>query len=142
MKNKSLIFKQWLIVTFGSILMSSVAFMIYFMLFAFFERFGNSGGQYGFVSILRVGYGIFCMALCTGIYFTKMVDLFKACFLTAGMASLLIAVSVQLYFAPWIFIILSAFVILMGLFMLFKLKKKWYHYYAILLVIPFLILYL
>ena len=142
MKIKSQILKQWLSVTFVSVLLLGASFLVYFMLFAFFERLGNSDGQYGFVSILRVGYGIFLMALCVCLYFTKMLDWLKACFLTVGMSAFLIAISVQLYYAPWIFITLAAFVILMGLFILFKLKKKWYHYYAILLVIPFLILYL
>lgn len=142
MKLKSLILKQWLSVTFVSILLLGASFLAYFMLFALFERLVNSDGQYGFVSILRVGYGILLMVLCICLYFTKMLDWLKACFLTVGMSAFLIAISVQLYFAPWIFISLSALVILTGLFILFKLKKKWYHYYAILLAIPFLILYL
>lgn len=141
-KIKALIFKQWLSVTLGSVLLLGVSFLVYLVLFTLLERLGNPSGQYGFVSFLRIGYGIFLMVLCICLYFTKIFDWLKACFLTVGMSTLLIAISVQLYYAPWIFITLSAFVILTGLFILSKLKKKWYHYYAILLVIPFLILYL
>lgn len=142
MKRNSLFFKQWIGVTFGSILLLGASFLVYFLLFALFERLGNSEGQYGFVSTLRVGYGIFWMILCICLYFTEMPDCLKACFLTAGMSAFLIAISVQLYNIPWAFITLSAFSILVGLLILLKLKKKWYHYYALLLVIPFLILYL
>lgn len=142
MKIKPIIIKQWLGVTFGSTILLGSSFLVYFMLVMIFERLGNLDGQYGFMSKLRVGYGIFLMLLCICLYFTKLLDWIKACFLTCGMSTFLIAISVQLYFAPWIFISLSIFVILMGLFILFKLKKKWYHYYAILLVILFLILYL
>ncbi len=142
MKIKPLFIKQWLGVTFGSALLLVASFLGYFMLFAFFERFGDSDGQYDFVAFLRVGYGIFLIALCICLYFTKMFDWLKACFLTVGMSTFLIAISVQLYFAPWIYITLSALVILIGLFILFKLKQLWYHYYAILLVILCLILYI
>lgn len=142
MKIKPIILKEWLGVTFGSIILLVASFLVYFMLVIIFERLGNSDGQYGFMSKLRVGYGVFVMILCSCLCFTKLLDWIKACFLTVGMSVFLIAISVQLYYAPWIFIPLSTFVILMGLLISFKLKKKWYHYYAILLVIPFLILYL
>lgn len=142
MKTKSLIFKQWIGVTLGSIILLGASFFLYFILVMIFERVGNSDGQYGFMSKLRVVYGVFMMVLCICLYCTKLLDWMKACFLTVGISTFLITISVQLYFAPWIFIPLSIIVILLGLFILFKLKKKWYHYYAILLVVPFLILYL
>jgi len=133
--------KQWFIVTVGAVVLLGAAFLLYYLLFALLERFGNPGGQYAFVSYLRVGYGICWVALSIGLYFSKMTDLLKTCFLAAGIGTLLISVSVQLYFAPWIFILLSALVISAELLMVIKLKKKWYHYYAILLAVPFVILY-
>ena len=141
MKTKLLYFKQWLIVTVGTVVLLGAAFLGYYLLFALMERVGNPGGQYDFVAYLRVGYGILWMALGIGLYFTKMPDLLKACFLAAGIGTFLISVAVQLFFAPWIFITLSAGIILAGLLMIFILKKKWYHYYAVLLVVPFIVLY-
>ena len=84
MKIKPIIIKQWLGVTFGSTILLGSSFLVYFMLVMIFERLGNLDGQYGFMSKLRVGYGVFVMILCSCLYFTKLLDWIKACFLTVS----------------------------------------------------------
>ena len=59
-----------------------------------------------------------------------------------GMSTFLTAISVQLYEKAWISIVFPASIILLAAFLLFKFKMKWYHYYALGLVIIALIIYL
>ena len=142
MENRKLVLKQWFLVTIGSFLLLILSFAMYYMLFMIFERVIRSGEHYAFVSYLRVGYGIFWLILCIGLYFSKIRDWLKACFLAMGMSTFLTAISVQLYEKAWISIVFPASIILLAAFLLFKFKMKWYHYYALGLVIIALIIYL
>ncbi|MFZ2673630.1 MAG: hypothetical protein WAX71_09330, partial [Trichococcus flocculiformis] len=85
MNKKSGIIKEGLLVTIASLLTLAVAFMLYFLIFMVFESFANQDGSYGFVSQLRVGYGIIWLGLCLIVYRTTIYDWLKAGVLTASL---------------------------------------------------------
>ena len=91
MNKKSGIIKEGLLVTIASLLTLAVAFMLYFLIFMVFESFANQDGSYGFVSQLRVGYGIIWLGLCLIVYRTTINDLLKASVLAASLTTLWLA---------------------------------------------------
>lgn len=63
MSKKSRIIKEGMIVTLASFFALAAVFMLYYLIFMFFETVADQDGSYGFVSILRVGYGIIWLGL-------------------------------------------------------------------------------
>ena len=100
MSKKSGIIKEGMIVTIASLLTLAVAFMLYFMIFMIFESIANQDGSYGFVSSLRVGYGILWLGLCLIVYRTTLSDWLKASVLTASLTTFMVGIGVQLYESP------------------------------------------
>lgn len=139
MENKYKIVKQGILVTLTSIFMLGFAFVIYFLLFRLFE---DSRSTYGYVSFLRVGYGLLWLIICGLIYLTHIYDWLKACFLNVGISVFLISISVQLYDKPLIGLLISGSIFIVCLFILIRFKMKWYHFYALLLSLPFLFIYI
>ena len=131
MSKKSGIIKEGMIVTIASLLTLAVAFMLYFLIFMVFESFANQDGSYGFVSPLRVGYGIIMLGLCLIVYRTTIYDWLKASVLTASLATFMIGIGVQLYESPIVVGLVLFLVAATSVFLLHKMKQKWYHYYAV-----------
>ena len=100
MTKKSAIIKEGILVTIASFLTLAVAFMLYFMIFMIFESIVNQDGSYGFVSSLRVGYGILWLGLCLIVYRTTLSDWLKASVLTASLTTFMVGIGVQLYKSP------------------------------------------
>lgn len=140
--NKKTVIKEGILVTLGSLAALAIVFILYFLLFMLFETFANLNGSYGFVSWLRVGYAIACMVLCLIIYRTHISDLLKAGILTGSLTAFMTAFGVQLYKIPVIAGMIISLVYVVCLFLLYKTKKKWYHYYAVAISILAAIIYL
>ena len=131
MSKKSGIIKEGMIVTIASLLTLAVAFMLYFMIFMIFESIANQDGSYGFVSSLRVGYGILWLGLCLIVYRTTLSDWLKASVLTASLTTFMVGIGVQLYESPIVVGLVLLLVASISVFLLHKMKQKWYHYYAV-----------
>ena len=131
MNNKSETIKDGILVTIGSLIVLTVAFMLYFLIFMFFETVANKDASYNFVSSLRVGYGIVWIVLCLTIYHTRVPEWLKACVLAGSITTFMAGIGVQLYKAPIVIGLVMFLVSAIGVFLLYKMKKKWYHYYAI-----------
>lgn len=129
------VMKEGIFVTLGSLAALAIVFILYFLFFMLFETFANQNGSYDFVSWLRVGYGIVCNVLCIFIYRTHISDLLKAGILTGSLAAFMTATGVQIYETP----VISGLIIFMAsavcVFLLYKAKKEWYHYYAVVISI-------
>ncbi len=139
MENKYKIVKQGILVTITSVFLLGFAFLVYFLLFRLFEE---NRTTYGFVSFLRVGYGVLWLIICVLSYLTRLYDWLKASFLNVGVSVFLISISVQLYDKPLIGLLLSSSIFIVCLFLLIRFKMKWYHFYALLLSLPFLFIYI
>lgn len=135
------VFRQWLCVTVGAALLLGAAFLLYFFLFALLERLANTDRNYAYVSYLRIGYGALWFVVCPLAYRMRMPDCLKACILAAGLSAFLIALSVQLYDVPWLYMTVSAIPVLSGVIALTLRRSPWYHYYALLLVIVAVVIY-
>ena len=142
MNKKSGIIKEGLLVTIASLLTLAVAFMLYFLIFMVFESFANQDGSYGFVSSLRVGYGILWLGLCLIVYRTTLYDWLKASVLTASLTTFMVGIGVQLYKSPIVVGLVLLLVASISVFLLHKMKQKWYHYYAVALSILAALFYL
>ena len=142
MNKKSGIIKEGLLVTIASLLTLAVAFMLYFLIFMVFESFANQDGSYGFVSSLRVGYGILWLGLCLIVYRTTLSDWLKASVLTASLTTFMVGIGVQLYKSPIVVGLVLLLVASISVFLLHKMKQKWYHYYAVALSIIAALFYL
>ena len=142
MSKKSGIIKEGMIVTIASLLTLAVAFMLYFLIFMVFESFANQDGSYGFVSSLRVGYGIIWLGLCLIVYRTTIYDWLKASVLTASLTTFMVGIGVQLYESPIVVGLVLLLVASISVFLLHKMKQKWYHYYAVALSILAALFYL
>ncbi|CZR02513.1 Hypothetical protein TFLO_2749 [Trichococcus flocculiformis] len=142
MNKKSGIIKEGLLVTIASLLTLAVAFMLYFLIFMVFESFANQDGSYGFVSSLRVGYGILWLGLCLIVYRTTLSDWLKASVLTASLTTFMVGIGVQLYKSPIVVGLVLLLVASISVFLLHKMKQKWYHYYAVALSILAALFYL
>lgn len=131
MSKKSEIIKEGMIVTLASFLTLAVAFMLYFLIFMVFESIANQDGSYGFVSLLRVGYGIIWLGLCLIVYRTTVYDWLKASVLTASLTTFMVGIGVQLYESPIVVGLVLLLVAATSVFLLHKMNQKWYHYYAV-----------
>jgi len=140
-KNSEMI-KEGILVTLGSLVALAVAFMFYFAIFMLFETMANQDGSYGFVSPVRVGYGIIWIILCLIIYRTRMYDWLKASMLTGSLTTFMVGIGVQLHKTPIIVGLFMLLVAATSVFLLRKMKKKWYHYYAIIISIIAVLYYL
>ena len=142
MTKKYAIIKEGILVTIASFLTLAVAFMLYFMIFMIFESIANQDGSYGFVSSLRVGYGIIWLGLCLIVYRTTIYDWLKAGVLTASLTTFMVGIGVQLYESPIAVGAVLFLVAATSVFLLHKTKQKWYHYYAVALSILAALFYL
>ena len=131
MSKKSGIIKEGILVTIASLLILAGAFMLYFLIFMVFESFANQDGSYGFVSPLRVGYGIIWLGLGWIVYRMRVYDWLKASVLTASLTTFMVGIGVQLYESPIVVGLVLLLVAATSAFLLHKMKQKWYHYYAI-----------
>ena len=142
MNKKSGIIKEGKLVTIASLLILAVAFMLYFLIFMVFESIANQDGSYGFVSSLRVGYGILWLGLCLIVYRTTLSDWLKASVLTASLTTFMVGIGVQLYESPIVVGLVLFLVAATSVFLLHKMNQKWYHYYAITIAIIAALFYL
>lgn len=142
MNRKSETIKEGIFVTIGSFAAMAIAFMLYFLIFMLFETMGNQDGSYDFVSPVRVGYGIIWIVLCLIIYRTKISDWLKASILAGSLTTFMAGIGVQLYDTPIIVGLVMFLVSVIGVFLLHKMKKKWYHYYTIVISIIATLFYL
>jgi len=142
MDKKSERSKEAILVTLGSFAVLVIAFTLYFLIFMLFETVANQYGSYRFVPPVRVGYGIVWIVFCVILYRTKVSDWIKASILTGSLATLMIGLGVQLFENP-IFVGLVVFLTAgTAIFLLYKMKKNWYHYLAILIAVIAAIIYL
>lgn len=142
MSKKSGIIKEGMIVTLASFFALAVAFMLYFLIFMIFESVANQDGSYGFVSPLRVGYGILWLGLCLIVYRTTIYDWLKASVLTASLTTFMVGIGVQMYESPIVVGLILLLVAATSVFLLHKTKQKWYHYYAVVIAIIAALFYL
>jgi hypothetical protein len=142
MNKKSEVIKDGILVTIASFLALAVAFMLYFLIFMFFETVANQDGSYGFVSPLRVGYGIVWLGLGLIAYRTAIYDWLKASVLTASLTTFMVGIGVQLYESTIIAYFVLFLVAATSVFLLHKTKQKWYHYYAVVISIIAALFYL
>lgn len=142
MNKRSEIIKEGMLVTIASFIAVAVAFMLYFLIFTVFETIANQDGSYGFVSYLRVGYGIVWLGLGLIVYRSAIYDWLKASLLTASLTTFMVGIGVQLYGNPVIAYFAVLLVAAISAFLLHKTKQKWYHYYAVVLSIIAALFYL
>ncbi|WP_434351425.1 hypothetical protein [Trichococcus flocculiformis] len=142
MNKKSGVIKEGILVTIASLLTLAVAFMLYFLIFMIFETVANQDGSYGFVSLLRVGYGIIWLGLCLIVYRTTINDLLKASVLAASLTTFMVGIGVQMYESPIVVGLILLLVAATSVFLLHKTKQKWYHYYAVVIAIIAALFYL
>ena len=142
MNKKYEVIKDGVLVTVSSFIAMAVAFMLYFLIFMLFETMANQDGSYSFVSWVRVGYGIIWIILCLVIYRTGIPEWLKASILAGSLTTLMSGIGVQLYETPIVvgFVMFSLYGV--AVFLLRKMNKKWYHYYAIVISIIAALFYL
>ena len=135
MNKKSEIIKEGVLVTLGSLVALVVAFALYFLIFMFFENMANQDGSYTFVSPVRVGYGVVWIVFCLIIFRTRIPEWLKASILAGSLTTLMSGIGVQSYETPIVagFVMFSVYGV--AVFLLRKMNKKWYHYYAIVISI-------
>jgi hypothetical protein len=142
MSKKSGIIKEGMLVTLASFLALAAVFMLYYLIFMFFETVADQDGSYGFVSILRVGYGILWLGLGLIVYRTTIYDWLKASMLTASLTTFMVGIGVQMYESPIVVGLVLLLVAATSVFLLHKTKQKWYHYYAVVIAIIAALFYL
>lgn len=131
MNKKSGIIKEGLLVTAGGFTGLILVFILYYLLFMFFEAFIDRESTYHFVSSLRLGYGIFWLAICILLYRSGIHDILKAIFLAMSLTAFMAGTGVQLNKYPAAIFLTVALTAAISLFLLYKMKKRWYHYYAV-----------
>jgi hypothetical protein len=133
---------QGLIVTVLSFMALAISFIIYLLIFTLFEAIGNQDGSYGFVSKVRIGYGIFWLVLYLLVYRTKLADLLKAGLLASTLATLMIGIGVQLSEIPILAAGTTFTIVVVSVLILVRTKKAWFHYYAVILALVSALIYL
>lgn len=141
MNAKSGSIKSGIFVTIGSIVALILSFALYFLLFRLLQGMvmGNRQGMgaghephsLGFVSWLRMGYGVAWIVLCLAVYRSRLPEWFKASILAGALTTFFAAFGVQLYETPVIGLAVMILAAGAALFGLRKMNKKWYHYYAL-----------
>lgn len=139
MVNASEMIKKGLLVTIGGMLLLVVSFVLYLFLFRMFEAPDQS---FRFIAPLRAGYGIVWLFAVILIYRTHAADWVKAVFLAGGLGTFMITEGVQLYRWPVLQIVLASAAILGSIYLLYRSKKKWYHYFAVFLAASGLLFYM
>ena len=134
--------KDGILVTIGGLLALATAFTMYFLIFMFIETVANKDASYNFVSSLRVGYGIVWIVLCLIIYRTRVPEWLKASILVGSLTTFMAGFGVQLYKTPIVVGLVMFLVSAVGVFLLFLMKKKWYHYYALVISVIAALIYL
>lgn len=129
------IIKEGIQVTIGSFVALAIAFLLYFLIFMLFETMANHDGSYGFVSPVRIGYGIVWITLCLILYRARIYDWLKASILTASLTTFMVGIGVQLFENPIVVYLVMLLAAAIGVFLLRRTKQKWYHYYAIVISI-------
>lgn len=145
MNAKSRSIKDGIFVTIGSIVVLILSFALYFLLFRLFEGMimgeqegmvvGHQPDSLNFVSWLRMGYGIAWLLGGLPVYRSGLPEWFKASILAGALTSFFAAFGVQLYEMPMIMTGVIILVIAAALVWLYKMHKKWYHYYAVAIAI-------
>jgi hypothetical protein len=107
-----------------------------------FETMDNKDASYNFVSSLRIGYGIVWIILCLIIYCTRVAEWLKASILVGSLTTFMAGIGVQLYKTPIVIGLVMFLVSAIGVFLLHKMKKKWYHYYALVISVIATLFYL
>ncbi|WP_027107858.1 hypothetical protein [Lacticigenium naphthae] len=131
MNKKSEIIKEGLLVTVGGFVILIVAFLLYFITFMLIQKMVNQNNSYNFVAPLRVGYGIIWIVFCFIIYRSRIGEWLKASVLTGSLTTFMATVGVQLFEYPIIVALFMVLAVVISLFLLRKMKKAWFHYYAI-----------
>lgn len=134
-----------LLVAAGSIISTAIAFLLYYLLFMLFETIANRDGLYGFVSPLRLGYAIGWLFICLVIYRTKLPEQLKAIILACSLTVFMSGIGVQLSGLDGYLIIVGIvflLVVTIAVMLLCKMKKNWFHYFAISISIIAALLYL
>lgn len=104
MKNTSIIIKNGLIVTGGSLVSLAVAYGIYVFLFLTVREMAIQAGTFDLISKVRIIYGISAILICALIYRTRLIDWIKASVLAGALATMMISIGVQMYeFKPFFF---------------------------------------
>lgn len=142
MNKKSETIKDGVLVTISSFIVMAAAFMLYFLIFMIFENIANQDGYYTFVSPVRVGYGIIWIVFCLMMYRTRIPEWIKASILAGSLATFMAGIGVQLYETTIIAGLVALLAVGAAIYMLHKMNKKWYHYYAIAISIIAVLFYL
>ncbi|MDD3027248.1 MAG: hypothetical protein PHI41_04255 [Erysipelotrichaceae bacterium] len=142
MKNISIIIKNGLIVTGGSLVSLAVAYGIYVFLFLTVREMAIQAGTFDLISKVRIIYGISAILICALIYRTRLIGWIKASVLAGALATMMISIGVQMYeFKPFFFAIMILAVGL-SVYLIHRMDLPWYHYYAILISILATLFYL
>lgn len=127
--------KQGIFVIVGSFLMLGLSFMLYFGLFRVFQTILNPEGRFGFVMFLRIGYGIILLLIAIIVDRTQLPEWLKASFLSAGLGTFLITLSVALYKTPMLAYASIALTLGLTVFHLIKTKRKWFSFIPIVMTL-------
>lgn len=139
MVNTSEMIRKGLLVAVGGMILLVVSFFLYLFLF---RMLGSPSGSYNFVAPLRVGYGVMWLLAVILIYRSDAADWLKAVFLAGGLGTFMITEGVQLYRWPVLQIGAASAVILGSVYLLYRSKKRWYHYFAVILAVSVLLFYI
>ena len=123
--------KQGIYVILGSIVLLGLSFIVYFGLFRMFQLILNPEGRFGFVMLLRIGYGIILILLAFLNYRTKTEEWLKASVMSAGLGTFLISLTVSLYETPILAYVVVIVTLSITAYYLFKTQQKWFHYIPI-----------
>lgn len=123
--------KQGIYVILGSIVLLGLSFIVYFGLFRMFQLIINPEGRFGFVMLLRIGYGIILILLAFLNYRTKTEEWLKASVMSAGLGTFLISLTVSLYETPILAYVVVIVTLSITAYYLFKTQQKWFHYIPI-----------
>lgn len=131
-----------LLVTGLSLVGFMVSFLLYYMLFILFERVANMSGTYNFVGLLRIFYGLSWFISGYLLYRSNTHDILKASLLACALATFLVTMGINFYQTPMLSLLFIIIVVLLCIAWLYKQRKSWYHYYAVLLAVFAIIFYM
>lgn len=120
----------------------AASFLAYYALFSVMEYAFNEGRSYWFVSIIRLGIGV---ALLGGFFLVDRGtanDRVKSSLFACALSVTLIGLGVQLYERPALFYIIASLLYALCLSILYRRRRRWPYYYALVLAALASILYL